>query len=84
MEENNLKISLELYIRLEFSYLLPGPQYPHRLEYKAMRLVLRIKIVCHNAYIFKIYNRQSFKLVLHWTFNQAQFVVYVMKSKEIL
>ena len=33
-------------------------QYQNRLESKAMRLFLPLKITCHNAHILKIYNRQ--------------------------
>ena len=42
--------------------VIPEQQYKHPLEYKGKRLVLQLKIACHNACILKIYNRQQFKL----------------------
>ena len=33
-------------------------QYQNRLECKAMGLILRLKIRCHNEHTLKIYNRQ--------------------------
>ena len=37
---------------------IPEHQYQTRLESKAKRLFLRLKIACHIAHILKIYNRQ--------------------------
>ena len=64
MPSDGLVIILAMGKFVDSSYLLPGLQYLHRLEYNVMRLFLRIKIAYHNAYILKIYNRQYFKLVL--------------------
>ena len=36
---------------------IPEQQYQNRLDSKAMRLFLCLKIDCHNAHILKIYNR---------------------------
>ena len=59
-------------------------QYKYHLEYEGKHLFLRLKSACHNACILKIYIRQLFKLCLRWYFYQAQFVVVVTKSTDIL
>ena len=37
---------------------IPEQQYHNRLESKAKRLFLRLKMACHNAHILKICNRR--------------------------
>ena len=59
----------------------PRQQYRNRLENKAMRLVKRLEIACHNAHILIVYIRcgQLFKHALRWYFSQAHFVFFVLK-----
>ena len=49
-------------------------QYQNRSESKALRLFLRLKIACHNAYILKIYHRQLFENAMCWYICQEHFM----------
>ena len=53
------KVIIQVLIELDVSNnYIPEQQYQNRLERKAMRLFLRLKIACHNTYVLKIYNQQ--------------------------
>ena len=59
-------VSIQLMTELDVSNKgIPEQQYQNRLESKAMRLFLRLKIACHNAHNLKIHNRQKFKNVIY-------------------
>ena len=45
-----------------------------------MRLVLLLKIPCHNAHILKMLNRQSFKMPYVGIF-QAHFMLFLIQTK---
>ena len=52
-------VIIQLMTELDVSNkLIPEQQYHNRLESKAMRLFLPLKIACHNAHILKIYTQQ--------------------------
>ena len=66
------------------NHLIPEQQYQNHLKSKTMRYFFRLKIACHNAHILKIYNRQYFKNAMLSYFCQAHFMLFVLKSIEIL